>query len=265
MRVRSGKETDRRRLAWLAALSRSLATVLALVLARPALADANDYVLDLDFTGGEREIDTKLGAASAAPNGARAAEAAAVSLGTGVNDRWFTELYLQFASPTAANRTSGFDAISWENVVRFAEPGEWPVDLGALFEIERPRAGTQGLTFTVGPMLQTDVDRLQINLNLLFSRVVDGDNTIPTQMGYQFQLKYRSDPALEFGMQALGDVGSWNRWGNPEGQSHRLGPALFGRQKLGAGRTLGYNAALLVGASNGAPNTTVRAQLDIEF
>jgi len=248
-----------------ARLGRILAAALALTLARPALADANDYVLDLDFTGGEREVDTKLGAASAAPNGTRAAEAAAVSLGTGVNDYWFTEFYLQFASPTAANRAAGFDAISWENVVRFAQPGEWPVDLGALLEVERPRAGTQGLTLTAGPMLQTDFDRLQVNVNLWFSRVVDGDNNIPTQMGYQFQLKYRSDPALEFGMQALGDVGSWNRWGNPEGQSHRLGPALFGRHKLGPRRTLSYNAAVLVGASNGAPDTTVRAQFDIEF
>lgn len=247
------------------ALRRPLAALCLLALLRGAHADPNDYVLDLDFTAGEREIDTKLGAASVAPNGGRAAQAIAVALGAGINDRWFSEFYLQFASPSATSAKGGFDAFSWENVLRFAEPGEWPVDVGAMFEIERPRAGSQGFTFTAGPLLQKDFDQFQLNANVLLSRIIDSDNTVPTQMGYQLQLKYRSDPALEFGMQALGDLGSWNRWGNPSGQSHRLGPALFGRHKFGPGRSVGYNAAVLVGASHAAPYTTLRAQIDYEF
>ncbi len=241
---------------------------LSLILAAcplPALADPNDYVLTLDFTAGEREIDAILGAASAAPNGAPAAQAAAIAWGAAVNSSWLTEAYAQVANARAGASGGGLDAFSWENIVRFAEPGEWPVDLGATVEVERPRTASQGWKFTLGPLLQTDLDNIQLNANLLVTRVVGAQDFTPTQLAYQFQVRYRSDPRLDFGLQALGDLGPWNHWGAQVGQSHRLGPALFGRYRMGPGRALGYNAALLVGTSRGAPDTTLRAQIDFEY
>ena len=236
-----------------------------LVAAVPARADPNDYVLTLDFTGGEHEVETKLGAASSGPNGAPAGEAAALGWGRGVNDAWFTEAYVQFANASAGARAGGLDAVSWENVVRLSEPGQWSVDVGALLEIERPRAASQVWKITAGPLFQKDYDQVQVNANLLLTRVVDGQFFEPTQLSYQFQLRYRSDPRLEFGMQALGDLGSWNHWGNPNAPSHRLGPAIFGSHKLAPGRAIRYNAALLLGASRGAPNATLRAQIEYEY
>ncbi len=236
-------------------------------LTRPALADPNDYVLTLDITAGEREFDAKLGAASSAPDGAPAREAAALAWGVGITNAWFTEAYLQFANSGVgpSGMTGGVDGVSLENVVRFDEPGEWPVDLGATLEIERPRAAAQGWKFTLGPMLQADWYALQINANLLLSRVVGAQDFSPTQLRYQFQARYRSHPLLDVGVQALGDMGPWNHWGAQVGQSHRLGPALFGRYRLGPGRAISYNAALLLGTSRGAPDTTLRAQVDIEY
>jgi hypothetical protein len=231
----------------------------------PARADPNDYVLTLDITGGERELDTKLGAASSSRDGTPAGEAAALAWGIGVSDNWFTEFYAQFANTSAGSSGGGFDSVSWENIVRFSEPGQWPVDVGAMVEIERPRAGSQGWKITAGPLFQADVDQIQLNLNILLERIVDGQPYEPTQLSYQFQARYRSNPHLEFGMQALGDLGSWNHWGNPDGQSQRLGPAIFGRYSLGHARALSYNAAVLFGATRAAPDTTVRAQIEYEY
>jgi hypothetical protein len=236
-----------------------------LAAAAPARADPNDYVLTLDITGGEREIEAKLGAASASPNGTPAGEAGALSWGVGVNDAWFTEIYTQFANTSAGSRGGGLDSVSWENVVRFSQPGEWPVDVGAMLEIERPRAGSQGWKITTGPLFQTDLDRIQLNLNILFERIVDGQPFEPTQISYQFQARLRADPHLEFGVQALGDLGAWNHWGNPDGQAQRLGPAIFGRFNLGHARALSYNAALLFGLDRAAADTTVRAQIEYEY
>jgi hypothetical protein len=230
-----------------------------------AHADPNDYVIDLDFEAGEREFDAKLGAASAAPNGAPAAQAAALAWGRGMTPAWFTEFYAQFANSTGGSRGGGFDALSWENVVRFSDPGEWPVDLGAMVEVERPRVAAQGWKITSGPLLQTDIDLLQLNANFLFTRVVDGPPYGPVQFGYQVQVKYRAAELLEYGIQAFGDMGAWNRWGDSGVQSHRAGPAIFGRYRLAPGRAVKYNAALLFGASHGAPDQTVRAQLEYEF
>jgi hypothetical protein len=230
-----------------------------------ARADPNDYVLTLDITGGEHEVEAKLGAASPARNGAPAGEAAAVGWGWGVSDAWFTEAYLQLANASAGASGGGLDAVSWENVVRFSDPGQWPVDAGFMLEIERPRAGSQGWKITAGPLFQTDFDQVQANANVLFTRVVDGQPLEATQLSYQLQLRVRSDPRLEWGMQALGDMGSWNHWGNPDGQAHRLGPAVFGSRRLAPGRTIIYNAALLLGLSPGAARATLRAQLEYEF
>jgi hypothetical protein len=238
---------------------------LGLLGAAPARADPNDYVLTLDITGGEREIEAKLGAASSSRDGTPAGEAAALSWGIGVTDRWFTEFYAQLANTSAGSTGGGLDSTSWENVVRFSEPGQWPIDVGAMLEIERPRAGSQGWKITSGPLFQADVDQVQLNLNILFERVVDGQPFEPTQLSYQFQARFRSDPRLEFGMQALGDLGSWNHWGSPDGQAQRLGPAIFGRYSLGHARAISYNAALLFGANRAAADTTVRAQIEYEY
>jgi hypothetical protein len=232
-------------------VARALLVIGLLALCAAARADPNDYV--------------KLGAASSARTGAPAAQAAAFGVGLGLSDRWFSEAYVQFANSVGGTNGGGLDAASWENIVRFAEPGQWPVDLGAMVEIERPRAGSQGWLITAGPLLQGDFGPLQVNANVLLSRVIDGAPHEATQLAYQFQLRYRDDPRLELGMQALGGVGAWNHWGHPDGRNQRAGPALFGTHKLGKGRGVNYNAALLFGLSRAAADTTVRAQVEYEF
>ena len=232
---------------------------------RDARADPNDYVLTLDFAGGEHEIEAKSGAASRARDGTAAGEATARALGYGATDSWFTEVYVQLANSSPGADGGGLDSVSWENVVRFADPGEWPVDVGATLEIEKPRAGSQGWSVTAGPLLQKDFDRVQVNANLLLTRNVDGNAGELTQLGYQFQLRYRSDPRLDFGMQALGDMATWNHWGNPGGQVHRLGPAIFGSRRVSDRGSLEYNAALLLGVSRAAADATLRVQVEYEF
>jgi len=243
-----------------------LAAALVLPLMPVAVrADPNDYVLTLDYAGGEHEIETKSGVASTARDGTAAGEAAAFGWGAGVSDTWFTEVYAQFANRAAGNVGGGLDAVSWENIVRFSDPGEWPVDAGATVEIERPRAGSPGWKITAGPLFQKDIDQLQVNANFLLQRQFDGGPGMATQLSYRLQARYRSDPRLEFGMQAFGDVGAWNHWGNPRGQAHRLGPALFGERRLSPSGGLRYNAALLLGASRGAADVTLRAQIEYEY
>jgi len=230
-----------------------------------ALADPNDYVLTLDITAGEREFDAKLGAATHTPAGSPAAQAAALAWGAGITDYWMTELYAQFANPVAGSGGGGFDAVSWENVLRFNEPGRWPLDLGATLELERPRFASEGWKYTLGPLLQADIDDIQVNANLLFTRTLGGAEAGPLLLGYQFQIKYRAAARFEYGLQGLGDMGPWKSFAHATAASQRLGPAIFGRYKLGPGRSLGYNAALLLGTTAHAPERTLRAQLDFEY
>jgi hypothetical protein len=165
-----------------------------------------------------------------------------------------------------AGERHGFDAWEWENKFQLTETGKYPVDLGLLLEIERPKDRSEGYEVRWGPLLQADLgSSVQANLNLLFEKHVRASNAGPAELGYQWQLKYRWRPAFEFGLQGFGDVGPWRDWEPHADQPHGAGPAIFGRIKAGDHQTIRYNAALLFGMTDGAPRNTFRMQAEYEF
>lgn len=221
-----------------------------------------DYVISTIVEEGEREIDFKAGSARLR-DGTRV-EASSLGLGWGVNAFWFTEIYALWHKPAGQKR--GFDAWEWENRFQFTETGKYPLDLGLLIEIERPKDRSEGYEFRWGPLLQADLGaHWQANLNLLLAKHVRVSNGGPAELGYQWQLKYRWLPALEVGLQGLGDVGPWKHWAPAAEQPHVAGPALFGRFKLGEHQIMKVNAALLRGLTHAAPRTTARLQAEVEF
>jgi len=100
---------------------------------------------------------------------------------------------------------------------------------------------------------------------MLFEKKFDSDASSATEMGYQWQVKYRSQPAFEFGLQGFGEMGKWNDWESTDEQSHKAGPAIFGKTRLGQKTAINYNTAWLFGLSDGAPDNTLRAQVELEF
>jgi hypothetical protein len=146
------------------------------------------------------------------------------------------------------------------------ETGKYPVDIGLLFEIERPKDRSEGYEVRWGPLLQTDLTpELQANLNLLFEKPIRSSEGGKAELGYQWQLKYRWNPSFEFGLQGFGDVGPWNDWEPRSEQPHVAGPAIFGRVKVGDRQAIKYNAGLLFGLTHGSPRNTLRLQAEYEF
>ena len=235
----------------------------------PALAHAgpSDYVYLPSVEYGERELDMKYGTAKL-PDDAGRESAASLGFGWGASQWWFTEAYLKYHRQ-AGDRTK-YDAFEWENKFQLTESGRYPVDAGFIVEFEVPREhGTEGYELRLGPLFQWESGAVQWNANVLFERVFRGEaepgESRATEMGYQFQVKYRASPGFEYGVQAFGDLGRWDRWAPSAGQSHRLGPAVFGRFKAGERDTVRYNAAWLVGLNKGAPDNTLRLQVEYEF
>ena len=240
----------------------ALTTLLAPGLQRAAQAGPADYVLTPIVEAGEREIDFKAG--SARLKDRSRSEQASVGLGWGVNAHWFTELYAIWHQPPGEPRR--FDAWEWENRVQLTETGKYPVDVGLVLELERPRDRSEGYELRWGPLLQAELgSHWQANLNLLLEKHVRVAQGGPTELGYQWQLKYRWRPELEWGLQGLGDVGPWSRWEPTAEQPHAAGPAVFGRLRIGEHQTVKFNAALLHGWTRAAPRTTARLQAELEF
>jgi hypothetical protein len=238
----------------------SLLAIAVAILAKTAFAEPSDYIYLPQVEAGERELDFKFGAAQS-PNAGNN-QAASVGFGYGASETWFTEIYLKYTRDATATR---YDAIEWENKFQLAETGKYPLDLGLVFEFEVPRDRSQGYETKLGLLSQSDFGKLQVNGNVLLQRQYRSTGSEDTQLGYQWQAKYRWRPILELGFQGFGEVGRWNHWDNNEIQNHRMGPAIFGKIALGGRQAVKYNAAWLVGVSQAAPDHTLRLQTEYEF
>ncbi len=236
-----------------------------LALSPGAQAGASDYVLVPVVEEGEREIDFKAGFARAR-DGSRSGQQS-TGLGWGINRFWFTELYAKWHQEPGA--ASGFDAWEWENRFQLSETGKYPLEIGLLLEIERPKDRSEGYELRWGPLLQADLDRvvdgLQANLNLLWQKHVRVAGGEPARLFGQWQLKLRWRPELEYGLQGFADLGPWQASRPATQRPQNAGPAIFGRFKLGTRQVLKYNAGLLLGLNRDAPRQTLRLQIELEF
>ena len=244
--------------------ARRAGALLALVplLHVPAVTAApDDYVRVPIVVQGEKEIDFKSGAGRFRDGSS--GTAASLGFGYGATSWWFTEFYAKWHRPPG--EPGGFDAWEWENRFQLTETGRYPVDIGALLEIERPKERSEGYEITYGPLLQSEWGAVQGNLNLLWQKHVRASAPSETELKYQWQLKHRTTEKLEWGAQGFGELGSWDHWAPSSQQQHRLGPAIFGKFRPSGRTALKYNAALLFGTNDASPRTSARLQVEYEF
>jgi hypothetical protein len=238
-------------------------TFLSLAIATSTLAYAGpeDYIRLPRVEYGEQEIDFKAGAQRNRDD----THESAYSIGYGFtpSTRWFTEVYGKFER--APGESTRLEAWELENRFQLTETGRYPVDVGLLLEIERPKNRAEGYEVTLGPMLQTEWGRVQGNANILLQRHLKATEQFDTELLYQLQLKYRNSEQLEWGLQGFGNVGQWDHWKPTSEQEFKVGPALFGKVKLGSKQTFNWNTALLAGTTHATPRTTLRMQGEYEF
>lgn len=227
----------------------------------PASAtEADDYVKMPGVTEGEREIDFKYGSIRQSDGSLK--QAASIGYGYGITDRWFAEAYVRYTKSTGDTRQ--FDAWEIETKYLLTEQGKYPFDVALVGELEITKAKDDPNSFRFGPLIQTEIGRFQLNGNVLFGRKFNDGNPHTTEKDYQWQVKYRWKPALEFGFQGFGEFGS--RDAADEGDAHgdRWGPAVFGKVSLGGHQAIVYNAAWLIGTAPAAGHT-LRLQMEYEF
>jgi len=228
-------------------------------------ADPDEYVNTPSVEYGEREFDFKYGTARVNDLDQRAS-ASSLGVGYGATPWWFTEAYLK-VHKEPGDRTR-YDAFEWENKFQLTEPNRYPVDVGLLTEIEIPKEhAIEGYELKVGPLFQFDTGALRWNANLFLQRSIRGaaDEPRVTELSYQLQAAYHLAHGLDVGAQAFGEMGQWDHWVPSDEQTHRIGPAVFGKVKLAGRAAIVYNAAWLIGAAKGAPDNTLRVQVEYEF
>lgn len=228
-------------------------------------ADPDEYVHVPAVEYGEKEIDFKYGTREFKDANERDS-AGSIGFGWGANPWWFTEAYLKYHKE--GSDTTKYDAFEWENKFQLTEPNKYPVDVGALLEIEVPKDhSTAGYELEFGPLFQWDTGAVRWNFNPIFTRSVhtnDGESH-STEMGYQAQAAYHLHSGMDVGVQAFGDMGEWNHWVSSSEQSHRIGPMVAGKIRLGGRNQIRWNAAWLFGATHASPDNQFRLQAEYEF
>jgi len=223
-----------------------------------AFAGAADPIYTPTVEQGETEFELRGGYRDfrRAPN----EHAFVFDVGYGVTSRWRTEAVLEYAAEGGA--PGKLEALEWENVFVLTEQGKYWMDVGLLAEYEHSFSSGPD-TLKIGPLLQKEIGRTVANLNFRFKREVGSGASSATELDYRWQLRWRGSEALEWGVQGFGELGAVDHLG--QGDWHSIGPALFGVQRLHGRDKLRYNAAVLAGLNDAAPDAAVRFQLEYEM
>ena len=236
-------------------------SLLALALtaaASSALAGPADRVYRPIVEKGETEIELRGGYFDF---GDGADEYATVlDLGYAFTNRWKSELVFEYEGETGEGAHP--EALEWENLFVLTEQGEHWVDVGLLVELEHTFSAAPE-EFKLGLLLEKEIGPTIADLNLIGVREFGDDASDETELEYRWQVKWRGNEALEWGLQGLGTAGSFEHLG--DGTEHSIGPALFGVQKLANGNKLAYDAAILGGLNDNAPDLTFRFNLEYEI
>ncbi|NMG45709.1 hypothetical protein GPA22_18490 [Aromatoleum toluvorans] len=219
------------------------------------------YIFTPTVEYGEHEIEFKAG--TTRDHGKEDESALMIGYGQGVTPWWFTELSVEWERERGERFK--YEAFEWENKFQLTEPGKYPIDLGILAEIERPRNHAEGWELKLGLLTQKDFGKVQANFNLLAERHFDAEEKSETELGYQWQVKYRLMPTFEYGLQGMGEVGKWDNWAASDEQEHKAGPAIFGKLPLGGHQALKYDVGFLFGMTKATPDHTLRMKLEYEF
>lgn len=236
------------------------ATLLACLHPAQARAETGYYLVSTYPDEGRRAVDFKYWAAR--PDGKAFQSAPEIGLAWNVNARWYTELTAAAFKYGAGPYKSS--AIEWQNDFMLTQ-GQYPIDVALHTNVERATNGSGEIGLEIGPVLQTDFGRTQVNLNVFFQRELHGDEREPTELAYQWQLKYRWHEKLAFGVQGFGELGAWNDWLPRREQSHRVGPALFGSWRGADRHEWKYEAAYLVGTNSARNAKSVAMRIQYAF
>jgi hypothetical protein len=204
---------------------------------------------ELEFRGGYRDYGSS-------PN----EYAYVFDFGYGVTDFWKTEFVVEYSgTPGMAGRVEAYE---WENIFRVTEQGKHWLDFGILMEYEVPTASGPD-ELKLGALFEKEIGPTITDLNLIFEREIGGGASNDIGLDYAWQVKWRGNVLHEWGVQGFGGLGTLDNFG--DGDKHSIGPAIFGVKRLASGNKIAYDAAILVGLNNDAPNATIRFNIEYEI
>jgi hypothetical protein len=225
-----------------------------------ALADPGYYVVTPYDNAGVRSVDIRYWTFK--PTGKKEILWPEIGVSYGVNSRWTTELFISAIGTDATDMRAS--SLNWQNDVLLTQ-GELPVDIALHAQLIKDRSTPHQLNVEWGPVLQTDIGRSQFNFNAFVAQALHAERPQKADLRYQFQVRHRLTDSVHVGVQGFGELGPWNDWSPSAYQSHRAGPALFGKISLGDREAFKWQAAWLVGKVNTRRGHMFTAKVNYDF
>lgn len=233
-----------------------LATATLLVLAAPATASANDYVVySPRVVQGQNEVEARgFYDQDSSPSRGGSSEYD-VSFAHAFTSWWKPEIYLLrgVRTPGSGNHLAGYE---FENTFQLAPEGEFPVTPGFLLSYEANTQTGKADVVEFGPLLERQDGRFTQRLNLIWERQVGGGASGKPGFRTAYSLSYRYtallQPAVEIYLR-------------PTDHSYQAGPLLDGEWTAPTGREIEYNIGAVFGANADAPSVTWLARVEYEF
>lgn len=182
-----------------------------------------------------------------------------VTVGYGVTSFWETEAGFEWEG--AEHEDTEISAIVWENKFQLAPKGALFVDPGLKIEYaHNVQSGPNELIAKL--LLGKDIGQFSNLANISVGREVGEDSANDLEYGFSYALAYQHSDHFAYGLEWYSELGTLendsDEW---DEQSHQIGPVASGS----FGHSVGYEAGVLFGVSEHAPDATLKLALDFEF
>ncbi len=236
----------------------------AIISATPALAADKLYYPYV--TPGELEVEYFGSRSFDSDSSKDNAQKQQFSVGYGVTDRWFTELYSKFEREPQDHTT--FDAWEWENIFQLTERGEYWLDVGSSLAYEWTPQSNRADTIETRLLLEKDMDKTSHILNVILEKDIGSGPKASLESTVLWSSRYNLSRYFEPGFEISSDFGELKDTGSFDEQKHSIGPTAYGKIPLhltNRADSLKYRVGYLVGGSKAAPDGETIAQLEYEL
>lgn len=174
----------------------------------------------------------------------------------GVTSFWQTELAAEFEG--SDHEDTEVAALAWKNIFQLAPKGTLFIDPGVM--VEYAKSVTGGPDEVIGKLLVAkDLGQFSHLANIGIAREVGDESSNDNEYGFGYGVSYNLNEHLRLGGEWHSDFGDFQ--GDYDDQSHRAGPVAYGEITHG----VHYEAGVLVGVSDSAPDAEFKAAFEYEF
>lgn len=177
----------------------------------------------------------------------------------GVTDFWETELGIEGGG--IVDEDSDAEALVFENKFQLAPKGALFVDPGIKIEYARNLQGDPD-ELQAKLLLGKQIGKFSNLANFAIAREIGEDSEDDLDYGFSYSLAYEQTEDFAYGLEWYSGFGtleddsdSWDE------QTHQVGPVAYGELM----EDVGYEAGVLFGVSDSAPDATFKAVLEYEF